>query len=78
MSTLILSEVGWTPVRSSNLHRVRYHPFSGRLEIQFRSGRIYEYFDVPGRIHEGLMNAQSHGKFFHTFIRYAYGFRRLQ
>jgi len=66
------------PVRSSNLHSVCYHPFSGRLEIQFQNGRLYEYFNVLAGISEGLMQASSHGKFFANFIRSAYGFRPLQ
>jgi len=78
MATLILSELGRTRVRSSNLQSVGYNPFTGRLEIQFRNGRIYEYFDVPMRIYEGLVRAASHGTFFHLFIRSAYAFRRLQ
>ncbi len=78
MPVLILSGAGRIPVRSSNLHSVGYDPFSGTLEIAFRNGRIYEYFNVPAGIYEGLMRAGSHGKFFALFIRPAYPFRRLQ
>ena len=65
------------PVNSSNLNSVGYGP-SGVLEIQFRNGTIYQYFDVPNFIYEGLMNAGSPGQFFHIFIRSAFLFRRIQ
>jgi hypothetical protein len=65
------------PVSSSNLSSVGYDP-SGVLEIQFRNRTIYQYFDVPNSIYEGLMNAGSTGKFFHIFIRSAFPFRRIQ
>jgi hypothetical protein len=76
----ILSDLssGRIPVRSSNLHSVGYNLITGTLEIAFRNGGIYEYFDVPIAIYEGLMNSQSHGKFHALFIKNAYPFRRIQ
>ena len=41
------------------------------LEIEFTSGAIYRYFDVPGCLHIGLMTAESHGEFYASFIRNA-------
>ena len=67
-----------TPVASSNIGSAGYSLFTGTLEIQFRNGSIYEFFDVPAAIYNGLMNAGSPGKFFHIFIRSAYPFRRIQ
>lgn len=69
---------GRTIVRSSNLYSVGYNPFTGVLEVQFRNGRVYEYHDVPPAVHDGLMNAHSHGHFFAIFIRNVYPFRRIQ
>ncbi|GAI52038.1 unnamed protein product, partial [marine sediment metagenome] len=42
------------------------------LEIEFTNGNIYQYFDVPQSEYEGLMNADSHGKYFHRNIRNKY------
>lgn len=58
-----------TPVSSSNLSSVGYDEENHILEIEFNGGRIYQYFDVPPRIHEGLMSASSHGKYFHRNIK---------
>lgn len=78
MNILTVNLSGRIPVQSSNLRSVGYQPFSGTLTVEFRSGRIYEYVDVPLAVYEGLMKAQSHGKFFALFIRNVYAFRRIQ
>jgi len=59
------------PVQSSNLASVGYEPETSTLEIEFHNGGIYQYFQVPQEIYEGLMNAGSKGTFFHQFIRKA-------
>jgi hypothetical protein len=58
-----------TPVSSSNLRSVGYNEDERLLEIEFNSGGIYQYYDVPSRIHRGLMNASSHGSYFHEKIK---------
>ncbi len=68
---------GRIPVDSSNLASVGFDPFSNLLEIEFRSGRIYQYFNVPVSIHAGLMTANSHGTYFARYIRGRYRFRRI-
>lgn len=58
-----------TLVSSSNLHSVGYDPNSNILEIEFLSGRIYRYSNVPHHIYLELMNASSHGKYFNAYIK---------
>jgi hypothetical protein len=67
-----------TAVQSSNLAAVSYNLFAGVLTIAFHGNRIYQYFGVPPGIYLGLMQAESHGKYFHCHIRNAYRFRRVQ
>ena len=43
----------------------------GVLQIEFRSGKIAEYADVPRRVWHELMIAPSVGKAFHSLIRSA-------
>lgn len=64
-------------VVSSDLHSVGYDSSEKVLEIEFNSGGIYQYFDVPEDIYENLMNASSHGKYFHAFIKKIYRFQRV-
>lgn len=58
-------------VRSSNIASIGYNPESRVLEIEFHDGAIYQYFDVPQRLHDGLMNASSHGSYFDANIKKA-------
>lgn len=57
------------PVESSNLASVGYDPESAVLEIEFKSGGIYEYSGVPQSVYDGLINAESKGKYFHRYIK---------
>jgi hypothetical protein len=56
-------------VNSSDLASVGYDAASKTLEIEFRSGALYEYRDVPAYVHANLMSATSHGRFFNQQIR---------
>lgn len=61
-----------TPVASSNIASVGYEDSNRTLEIEFHSGAVYQYFDVPGAVFDGLMAAASKGGFFHAQIRGTY------
>ena len=61
------------PVYSSNLASVGYDQNSETLEVEFKNGRVYEYYNVPNFIHERLMQANSMGQFFNAEIRDAFG-----
>jgi len=67
----------WIPVSSSNLSRVRYDESTNTLEIEFVGGRIYQYFDVPPQVFEGLISASSHGKYFAQSIKGQYRYARV-
>ncbi len=48
------------------------------LEIQFESGRVYQYFDVPESVYEELMQAESKGKYFNAHIRNQYPYQEIE
>ena len=50
-------------VSSSNIGSIGYDPENMILEIEFLNGSVYQYYDVPQSIYEGLMAADSHGKY---------------
>jgi uncharacterized protein len=50
-------------VTSSNISSIGYDSNSSILEIEFNKGGVYEYFDVPQYVYDGLMSASSHGKY---------------
>ncbi len=65
------------PVNSSDLAAVGYDAATSTLRISFNSGGLYEYYNVPSHIHQGLMSAPSHGKYFHQHIKDVYAYNRL-
>jgi hypothetical protein len=65
-------------VRSSNLHSVGYDESTNTLEIEFNSGGIYQYHNVPLDVYQGLMNAPSHGKYFHAHIKGIYRYTKIR
>lgn len=62
-------------VSSSDIYSIGYE--SGTLEIEFNSGGIYQYYNVPLQIAQGLMSATSHGRYFHSVIKDHYAYRRI-
>ena len=60
-----------TRVQSEALRSVGYDVDTCMLEVEFTSGAIYRYFDVPDHVHTALMAADSHGEFYASFIRNA-------
>lgn len=66
------------PVNSSNLRSVGYDSISKILEVEFHTGTVYQYFDVPDAIHQGLMSASSHGRYFYYTVRYKFRYRRIR
>ena len=58
-----------TAVESTTLATVAYDRARGLLQLEFRSGAIYQYFGVPAAVHEALLGAPSKGSYFNRFIR---------
>jgi hypothetical protein len=69
--------VTWQEVASSELRAVRYDDKALVLEIHFRNNHVYQYAQVPASIYEGLMAAESKGRFFNALIRNKYPHHRL-
>jgi len=65
-------------VSSSNLYSVGYIGSTAVLEIQFRNGSIYQFYNVPGAVYQALMDAGSHGKYFNYYIKNRYRYRRTR
>jgi hypothetical protein len=60
------------PVTSSNLKAVGYDENTRTLEVEFLSGKVFQYADVPPQSHQSMMAADSPGSFFQKYIRQAY------
>jgi hypothetical protein len=71
-------------VVSSNVASVGYKVKSGTMEIRFKRhapgavSRIYQYESVPRQVYEGMMKAESKGKYFHAQVRGRFDHRRVR
>jgi hypothetical protein len=63
---------------SSNVKGARYDEEERILEIMFKGGAIYRYYDVDVDIWEGLLSAGSKGKFVWEYIRDEYEYERVK
>ena len=64
-------------LNSTNISSAGYDDQSQTLEIEFRRGGIYQYFDVPRSIYDQLMNASSPGDYLHEQIRGIFRYARV-
>lgn len=64
------------PVTSSNIRSVGYDQQSAVLEVEFTSGDVYQYFNVPEHLYRGLMSASSKGQFLNDNIKYGYRYQK--
>ncbi|HEY4103448.1 MAG TPA: KTSC domain-containing protein [Polyangiaceae bacterium] len=58
-----------TSVNSSSVVSVGYDEAAFELEIEFRSGRVYRYLQVPIAAYRLLLRAPSIGEYVNTVIK---------
>ncbi|MCR9223982.1 MAG: KTSC domain-containing protein [Hyphomonas sp.] len=66
-----------TPVQSSNLLEIGYDADTETLEVMFKNGGVYQYYNLPQHMYDQLMQAQSHGVFFNNEIKGHYPEARM-
>jgi hypothetical protein len=65
------------PVSSSNIVSVGYDAPSETLEVEFTSGSVYQYYNVPQSIYDAFFKAPSAGQFFAYQIKNAFPYSRV-
>lgn len=65
----ITSRIARQPVHSHALAAVGYSKRLRALEVEFISGAIYRYSNVPPQIYRGLLSAASKAQFYDTNVR---------
>lgn len=60
---------------STNIKSVGYDPARRVLEIEFNSGGVHQYEDVPPDLPIKMMASDSVGRFFHQHVRNRYNSR---
>jgi hypothetical protein len=65
------------PAESSMIKAVGYDPDARLLEVVFNNNRIYHYEGVPPEVYEGLMAAESKGRYMLSEVIDVYPDHRL-
>lgn len=73
----LTSEVERVPLDSEALSSVGYDASQRVLEVEFASGRVYQYFDVPQHEVERLLRAPSRGHYFSERVRDRYRYAQV-
>ena len=64
-------------VISSTVVSVGYEPTTETLEVEFKKGGVYQYYNVPEAVYQQFMAAESLGQFLHVYIKPAYPCSRV-
>lgn len=78
LAKLLSAPIERRAVASKSIAGFGYHVRLQVLEIAFRSGAVYRYFGVPRPVFDGLLKADSKGRYFSQEIRNRFEFRRLE
>ena len=65
------------PVSSTNVRSIGYDERSQTLEVEFQSGSVYRYFNVPKTIVDAFLAAPSKGQFLSSQIRNRFPYARV-
>jgi hypothetical protein len=78
MSDLLdIREIKRVKVESSNIAEVGYDEDSKTLVVLFNNGRLYSYDEVPKKVYDDFLVAQSKGKYFIANVRGKYDYRKI-
>ena len=67
------------PLLSNSLTSVGYDADTQTLEIEFKTGEIYRYLNVPESVYITFINSDSPGRFFIKHIKDAgYEFQKVE
>ncbi len=57
------------PINSQSIRALGYDPRARLLEVEFVNGSVYCYEQVPARLVENLLNAESPGGYFNRIFK---------
>lgn len=62
---------------SSQVNTIRYFNDTHTLEIDFKSGKTYQYNEVPETVYEGCCAAESIGKYINEHVKKAFTYKLI-
>lgn len=63
---------------SSHIVSVGYDKPTKTLEVEFTESLVYQYFDVPQEIYDGLLKAKSVGQYFYAYINKQFRYKQVR
>jgi hypothetical protein len=72
-----ISKMNREPVSSSTVASIGYDAATETLEVGFNNGTVYQYYNVPGFVHDNFMQAVSKGEFLNANIKNTYPYSRV-
>ena len=64
-------------LQSTSLNAATFQEQRGYLELEFGSGAIYRYRDVPAQVYDELLRAESKGRYFNQHIRNRFRYAKI-
>lgn len=64
-------------VDSSNIAAIGYDEDSQTLQVEFHNGTLYQYFDVPEMIYDGMDHSSSVGQYLNQQVKGIYRYSRV-
>ena len=65
-------------VLSTEIEWIGYEQKTNMLQVEFIEGGIYQYQNVPQNIYDNFLNADSHCRYFETFVKGRYSHRKIR
>lgn len=65
-------------VESSQIAAIGYDPEAQVLEVEFKTGKVYQYFEVPAVEYSALVMAESVGRQFNKAIKGSYRYQFVE
>lgn len=62
--------------QSSNVARFGYDEETRVLKVEFKNGAVYDYYDVPEQVFNGMKSAASVGQYLAQQIKGSYRYAR--
>ena len=73
----MLAPMQRTPLKSRAVISAGYDPATRALELEFHTGRVYRYRDVPEGVYQFLLRTESKGGYVNRMIQDRYEFEEV-
>jgi hypothetical protein len=67
-----------TAVVSRSVRSLGYDPEQKVLEVEWRSGAVYRYFEVPAAVAQWLERVRSKGAFLNRLVKESYRYEQVE